>query len=86
MTISKPGRATWIAAASLLAFGGAIVTRAQSADKNVWNGVYTAEQAARGKAAYAESCRGHVPQQLEQYLGGRFVHPHQEHNAAERPG
>lgn len=56
MTISKPGRATWVAAASLLAFGGAIVTRAQSADKSVWSGVYTTEQAARGKAAYAESC------------------------------
>ena len=45
-----------IAVASIIAFGGAVATRAQTAEKTVWAGAYTAEQAARGKAAYAESC------------------------------
>ncbi|WP_354290357.1 c-type cytochrome [Sphingomonas sp. PvP055] len=45
-----------IAVASMIAFGGAVATRAQTAEKTVWTGAYTAEQATRGKAAYAESC------------------------------
>ncbi len=45
-----------IALASMIAFGGAVATRAQTAEKTVWTGAYTAEQATRGKAAYAASC------------------------------
>lgn len=40
--------------ASLL-LGGAIA-HAQAADRSVWSGVYTSDQAERGKAAYAEQC------------------------------
>jgi len=45
-----------IAAASLMAFGSAVATRAHTAEKTVWAGTYSAEQATRGKAAYAASC------------------------------
>lgn len=45
-----------VAVASVLTFGGAVATRAQTAEKSVWSGVYTADQATRGKAAYAASC------------------------------
>ena len=41
--------------AALLVLGGAIV-HAQTSDRSVWTGVYTADQAERGKAAYAEQC------------------------------
>jgi mono/diheme cytochrome c family protein len=40
---------------ALLVLGGAIV-HAQGADRTVWSGVYTSDQAERGKAAYAEQC------------------------------
>lgn len=40
---------------ALLLLGGAIA-HAQTAGKTVWSGVYTTEQADRGKAAYAEQC------------------------------
>lgn len=46
----------WIAGAALLGVGGAVVTRAQAPDRHVWTGVYTKEQAERGKTAYAENC------------------------------
>jgi len=50
------GRAVALTGAALLALGGAVVARAQMAERNVWSGVYTEEQATRGKAAYAEHC------------------------------
>jgi len=37
-------------------FAGAVVAQAQGAARTVWSGVYTTEQADRGKAAYATSC------------------------------
>jgi len=40
--------------ASLLV--GAAIANAQGAERSVWSGVYTAEQAQRGKAAYDEQC------------------------------
>lgn len=40
---------------ALLLIGGAIA-HAQAADRSVWTGVYTAEQAEHGKAVYAEQC------------------------------
>lgn len=46
----------WLMAASALVFGGAVVTKAQPPERSVWSGVYTAEQAERGKQAYAEQC------------------------------
>ncbi len=46
----------WIFGAAALALGGAVVVRAQTSERNVWSGVYTAEQAERGKVAYAENC------------------------------
>jgi len=55
MKISKLNGATMLVAAGTLAFG-AVVARAQAAQKTVWDGIYTAEQATRGKAAYAENC------------------------------
>jgi mono/diheme cytochrome c family protein len=35
---------------------GAAIAHAQGADRSVWTGVYTAEQAERGKALYADQC------------------------------
>ena len=52
----KPTFAIWSVAAGVLALSAAMVTNAQPGDRNVWNGVYTAEQAARGETAYRESC------------------------------
>ena len=52
----KRRNVAWMAMAGTLALGGAVVARAQAADKTVWTGVYTADQATRGAAAYAESC------------------------------
>lgn len=49
-------RSIWLVAASIVAFGSAVASRAQDAGKTVWSGVYTDEQAARGKAAYAATC------------------------------
>ncbi|MBU3077553.1 c-type cytochrome [Sphingomonas quercus] len=42
--------------AAALALGGAAIVGAQMPERNVWGGAYTAEQAERGKAAYAENC------------------------------
>lgn len=56
MKVSKLTGTPWLIAASILALGGTVVARAQSAERSVWTGVYTADQAARGKTAYAESC------------------------------
>jgi len=45
--------------------------------KTVWDGVYTSEQAARGEAAYADSCSGCHRDDLRGYngvlVGGRFM-------------
>ncbi len=49
-------RNTRLFALSILAFGSAVVARAQTAERTVWSGTYTAEQATRGKAAYAANC------------------------------
>jgi S-disulfanyl-L-cysteine oxidoreductase SoxD len=46
----------WVLGAAALTLGSAVVVRAQGGQRDVWNGVYTAEQAARGKVAYAENC------------------------------
>ncbi|WP_442678669.1 c-type cytochrome [Sphingomonas sp. ASY06-1R] len=35
---------------------GAAIAHAQAAERSVWSGVYTAEQAGRGKVAYDEQC------------------------------
>jgi mono/diheme cytochrome c family protein len=35
---------------------GAAIGHAQSVERSVWSGVYTAEQAERGKAAYGTQC------------------------------
>lgn len=56
MTISKMNGRNWMIVASMAMAGGAVVVRAQSPDRSVWTGVYTADQAARGKVAYAENC------------------------------
>jgi len=40
---------------ALLLLGGAIA-HAQDADRTVWSGVYTTDQAERGKVAYADQC------------------------------
>ena len=53
--MTKAVRGYWLAGAALL-LGGAVVARAQAPERNVWTGVYTAEQAVRGKVAYAENC------------------------------
>ncbi|MGK6319491.1 c-type cytochrome [Sphingomonas sp. DT-204] len=53
--MGKGTQGYWLAGAALL-LGGAVVSRAQAPERNVWSGVYTAEQAARGKVAYAENC------------------------------
>lgn len=45
----------WIVGAAMV-LGGAVMAGAQAPDRHVWTGVYTAEQAARGKTAYAENC------------------------------
>ena len=40
---------------ALLLLGGAIA-HAQASERSVWTGVYTSDQAERGKAAYGEQC------------------------------
>ena len=35
---------------------GAAIAQAQATERSVWSGVYTAEQAGRGKVAYDEQC------------------------------
>lgn len=44
--------------AALFLMGAAIAAHAQASEKTVWSGVYTAAQAERGKAAYAQQCAG----------------------------
>ncbi|WP_156447985.1 c-type cytochrome [Sphingobium sp. CCH11-B1] len=46
----------WAVGAAMLLLGGAVIAPAQAPDRNVWTGVYTAEQAQRGQIAYAENC------------------------------
>ena len=50
------GRTVLLAATGLLAMTAAVASRAQSTAGSVWSGVYTTEQAERGKAAYATNC------------------------------
>lgn len=47
--------------------GGGFAARSQNEERNVWEGVYTAEQAQRGKSLYAETCRSC---HLDNLLGG----------------
>jgi len=48
----------WIAISGGMAalVAGAAITHAQAGGRTVWSGVYTAEQAERGKAAYGAQC------------------------------
>jgi S-disulfanyl-L-cysteine oxidoreductase SoxD len=55
MTVRSSAPYLFMGLAAVL-FTGAVVAQAQVAERNVWSGVYTAEQADRGKAAYATSC------------------------------
>ncbi|CAN5832132.1 cytochrome c [soil metagenome] len=53
----RNGRMAVIAGAAVLTTAiTSVATRAQAPAASVWAGVYTGEQAVRGKAAYAESC------------------------------
>lgn len=56
MISTKKNSGVWLLAASAVVCGGAVVTKAQPPERSVWSGVYTAEQAERGKQAYAEQC------------------------------
>ncbi|AJP72671.1 c-type cytochrome [Sphingomonas hengshuiensis] len=56
MMNSQSGFALALLGAASVALGGAITARAQAPAGSVWAGVYTAEQAERGKAAYAGEC------------------------------
>jgi quinoprotein glucose dehydrogenase len=47
--------AAGVVALSALALG-VVAARAQAPDRNVWTGVYTTEQAERGRDAYASQC------------------------------
>jgi mono/diheme cytochrome c family protein len=47
---------TGIAALSLILGGSVMALKAQTAARNVWDGVYTADQATQGKAIYADKC------------------------------
>lgn len=44
------------AVVSLSLFGVSTLLYAQNAERSIWDGVYTATQAERGKAAYDKSC------------------------------
>jgi len=53
----RSGRVALIAGAAMLTTAiASVATRAQAPGAGVWAGVYTGEQAVRGKAAYAQSC------------------------------
>ncbi|MBM6577265.1 c-type cytochrome [Microvirga sp. SRT01] len=56
MTMIDKTRGLWLLAAATTMFGAAVVANAQASERSVWSGVYTAEQATRGKAAYAANC------------------------------
>ena len=43
-----------LAGVALIGAGGAVI--AQSSSRTIWDGVYTAAQAARGKTAYSQNC------------------------------
>lgn len=47
---------TGIAALSLVLGVSVMALKAQTASRNVWDGVYTADQATEGKAIYADKC------------------------------
>ena len=51
------GRVALVGAAAVLTTAiASVATHAQAPAAGIWAGAYTAEQATRGKAAYAESC------------------------------
>lgn len=52
----KAGRGPWLIGGAALVLAGAVVAHAQAPERNVWNGAYTADQAERGRSAYAEHC------------------------------
>jgi len=47
-----------MAAAGAFLFGATGVLRAQDDARSIWSGVYSADQADRGKAIYLETCAG----------------------------
>jgi mono/diheme cytochrome c family protein len=47
---------TGIAALSLVLGISVVALKAQTAARNVWDGVYTADQAAQGKAVFTDKC------------------------------
>ena len=52
-------KTSWFAMAAMFGaamFGAPALLQAQSAARSVWDGVYTAAQADRGKAQYLENC------------------------------
>jgi quinoprotein glucose dehydrogenase len=52
----KPGPGLYLIIAASAVVGGTVVAGAQTAERSVWSGAYTDEQAARGKLAYAANC------------------------------
>lgn len=56
MRVLQTKMAMGMLGAAALVLGGAIAARAQAPASSVWGGVFTAEQAERGKIAYAEQC------------------------------
>jgi mono/diheme cytochrome c family protein len=52
--VRRMAAAGWGAAIILL--GAGIAAQAQTSERTVWTGVYTAEQAERGKIAYTDQC------------------------------
>ena len=56
MSRLKPVAGLYCILTAAATFGGAFALNAQSADRTVWSGAYTEDQAARGKAAYAANC------------------------------
>jgi S-disulfanyl-L-cysteine oxidoreductase SoxD len=47
-----------MAAAGAVLFGATGMLRAQDDTRSIWSGVYTSDQADRGKAIYLETCAG----------------------------
>ena len=56
MTKTNRYRRTILLAAALTVAGGSVASRAQVPERSVWTGVFTADQAARGKTAYDQNC------------------------------
>jgi len=67
-----------VTGAILAGYGAAIMPAAAAADKTVWDGVFTSEQAARGGTVYATECsachRDGLPERARPAAdGGRFM-------------